>query len=104
MSNVNIGRVIDNIRSNTTVYTPLVETIVNGIQAIDATGRTDGLVCVEAIRSAQRELDESLPDIRSFKIIDNGIGFTDLNRESFDTLYTDLKLSQGGKGFGRFTC
>ena len=104
MSNVNIGRVIDNIRANTTVYTPLIETIVNSIQAIDVSGRTDGVVSVEAIRSAQRELDESLPDIRSFRITDNGIGFTDVNRESFDTLYTDLKLREGGKGFGRFTC
>ena len=26
------------------------------------------------------------------------------NRESFDTLYTDQKIEQGGKGFGRFIC
>ncbi len=25
-------------------------------------------------------------------------------RDSFDILYTDLKITEGGKGFGRFTC
>jgi|GEM_PF-6121156 len=36
MSNVNIKRVVENIRSGTTVYTPLVECIVNAIQAVEA--------------------------------------------------------------------
>jgi len=42
--------------------------------------------------------------LRVFLSKDNGIGFTDENRDSFDTLYSDYKLSQRGKGFGRFTC
>jgi|GEM_PF-2647757 len=29
---------------------------------------------------------------------------TKKNRDSFDTLYSDAKIEQGGKGFGRFTC
>jgi len=36
MSNVNIRRAVENIKSGTTVYTPIVETIVNAIQAIDS--------------------------------------------------------------------
>src|SRR3546814_9637852 len=32
------------------------------------------------------------------------IGFTKDNRDSFDTLYTEKKITDGGKGFGRFTC
>jgi hypothetical protein len=55
-------------------------------------------------RSPQGEIDGSLPSIESIFVIDNGIGFTDKNRESFDTLYSDHKIQQGGKGFGRFTC
>jgi hypothetical protein len=104
MSNVNIKRAVENIRANTTVYTPVVEMIVNAIQAIDETQRTDGKVSIRAQRTSQTELDESLPEVSSFEIEDNGIGFTDAHRDSFDTLYTDLKIEEGGKGFGRFTC
>ena len=43
-------------------------------------------------------------EIENIEIIDNGIGFTDENRNSFDTLYSDQKISEGGKGFGRFIC
>src|SRR3546814_18899704 len=32
------------------------------------------------------------------------MGFTDNNRNAFDTLYTERKIADGGKGFGRFTC
>lgn len=103
MSNVNIKRAVENIRANTTVYTPVVEMIVNGIQAIDETGRKDGKVMVRAQRSSQAELDGGLPEVIGFAIEDNGIGFTDAHRNSFDTLYTDLKITEGGKGFGRFT-
>ncbi len=104
MSNVNIKRAVENIRANTTVYTPVVEMIVNAIQAIDEAGKTDGKVSIRAQRSSQAELDGSLPEVITFEIEDNGIGFTDAHRDSFDTLYTDLKIDEGGKGFGRFTC
>lgn len=104
MSNVNIRRAVENIRANTTVYTPIVEVIVNAIQAIESNGRTDGEIFIRVHRDGQLEMDGGLPEVRSFEIHDNGIGFTDENRQSFDTLYTDLKISEGGKGFGRFTC
>lgn len=104
MSNLNIRRAVENIRANTTAYTPVVETIVNAIQAIESTGRTNGKVTVRVLRSGQIEMDESLPSIVGFEIEDNGIGFNDQHRQSFDTLYSDLKISEGGKGFGRFTC
>jgi len=104
MSNVNIKRAVDNIRTNTTVYTPVVEMIVNAIQAIDEAGKMDGKVSIRAQRSSQTLMDGSLPEVSSFEIEDNGIGFTDAHRDSFDTLYTDLRIKEGGKGFGRFTC
>ena len=104
MSNVNIRRAVDNIRANTTVYTPVVETIVNAIQAIDECGQTVGRVQVRALRSAQNELDGGRAAINGFTIRDNGIGFTDEHRNAFDTLYTDHRVAEGGKGFGRFIC
>ena len=103
MSNVNIKRAIENIRSNTTVYTPVVETIVNAIQAIDESVRIDGKVSIRVQRSSQNEAD-GLPEVSSLEVEDNGVGFTNAHRDSFDTLYTDLKIEEGGKGFGRFTC
>jgi hypothetical protein len=103
MSNVNIKRAVENIRANTTIYTPIIEMIVNAIQAIEGASRADGKVSIRAQRSSQFEVDGSLPEVSSFEIEDNGIGFTDAHRNSFDTLYTDLKIKEGGKGFGRFT-
>lgn len=104
MSNVNIKRVIENIRATTTVYTPIAETIVNAIQAIESNGETNGEIAICVHRDDQLNIDGSLSDVQSFEIEDNGIGFTDEHRQSFDTLYTDQKISEGGKGFGRFIC
>ena len=104
MSNVNVGRAVENIRESTTVYSAIVEIIVNAIEAIDEKGNSDGHVLIRARRSPQLETDGSLPEIQGFEIEDNGVGFTNEHRDSFDTLYTDLKIKEGGKGFGRFIC
>jgi len=97
-------RAVENIKSGTTVYTPIVEVIVNAIQAIESRNTRKGRIKISVERSIQNELDGSIPDVESFEISDNGIGFTKDNRDSFDTLYSDQKLQEGGKGFGRFTC
>ena len=47
---------------------------------------------------------DQLEDVDGFVVKDNGIGFTKSNRDAFDTLYTEQKIADGGKGFGRFTC
>jgi hypothetical protein len=104
VSNVNIRRAVENIRANTTAYTPVVEATVNAIQAIASTDRKDGKVTIRALRSGQLELDDTVPAIVGFEVEDNGVGFNDEHRDSFDTLYSDLKVNEGGKGFGRFTC
>ncbi|MEE8057630.1 MAG: ATP-binding protein [Pseudomonadales bacterium] len=91
-------------RSGTNVYTPLVEVIVNAIQAIESNAQRDGEITIVVKRSTQMEMEESLPAVEGFEARDNGIGFNEANRESFDTLYSDQKISEGGKGFGRFTC
>jgi len=104
MSKLNIKRTVDNIRASTTVYSPIIEVVINAIQAIEATSRPNGKIAVRVLRAQQKELDGSLSEVRSFDIEDNGIGFTQQNRESFDTLYSDFKAAEGGKGFGRFVC
>ena len=104
MSKVNIKRTVENIRANTTVYSPLIEVVVNALQSIESRSRRDGHITIRVLREGQTEIDGSLPEIRSFEVEDNGLGFTEINRESFDTLYSDLKRSAGGKGFGRFIC
>lgn len=104
MSNVNVKRLVENIRSGTNVYTPLVELIVNAIQAIDEKGIDDGLVEIEVLRNGQVDLADRLEDVDGFIVKDNGIGFTKSNRDAFDTLYTERKIADGSKGFGRFTC
>lgn len=104
MSNVNVRRLVENIRSGTNVYTPLVELVVNAMQAIDQNGVKNGLIQIEILRSGQADIIDRLEDIDGFIVKDNGVGFTKSNRDSFDTLYTEQKIADGGKGFGRFTC
>lgn len=104
MSNVNIKRAVENIRSGTNAYTPLVEVVVNAIQAIESTENKDGLVEIVVHRSTQSDLLDAIPEVTGFTVRDSGIGFNEVNREAFDTLYTTHKVREGGKGFGRFTC
>ena len=102
MSSVNIKRAVENIRSNTNKYTPIVEVLVNSIDAIEEKPSKTGHITVIIIRDNQDEMYSS-GEIVGFEVEDDGIGFDKEHREAFDTLYTTQKISQGGKGFGRFT-
>ncbi len=104
MSKFIIEGVIENAKERTSVYTPLIEAIVNSIQAIDKSKRTDGKITIKISRNNPDKLfeEDALGDITDIEISDNGIGFNETNRNSFDTLYSKLKVSEGGKGFGRF--
>jgi hypothetical protein len=104
VTSINIMRAVENIRSGTNVYTPIVELIVNAIQAIRAVKPTGGTVRVTVLRSGQSDMHSRLSAVDGFVVRDDGIGFNEAHRTSFDTLYTDIKASDGGKGFGRFTC
>jgi nitrogen fixation/metabolism regulation signal transduction histidine kinase len=101
MSNINIQRAVENIRSTTTVFTPIVEVIVNAIEAIEEAKVSTGLIRLKVRRSSQQELDAEVCDSKILDVLveDNGIGFTEENRASFDTLYSARKILKGGKGF-----
>jgi hypothetical protein len=108
MSKLNTKRLIENIRERTTVYAPLVEAVVNSIQAIEETKRRDGVVQIVIQRSNQAVMqlegdDKVTAPVIGFTVTDNGIGFTKSNRDSFDTVYSEQKRKIGGQGFGRFT-
>jgi hypothetical protein len=102
MSKINILRTIDSINSRINSYTPIIEAIVNSIEAIEEAKITDGEVIVSLKREETLDLEDTQPHVISVKITDNGIGFNQNNRDSFDTFYSDTKKSLGGQGFGRF--
>jgi hypothetical protein len=104
LSSINIKRAVENIRSGTTVYTPVIELIVNAIQAIRVAKPVGGQVTITILRDGQVDLIERIASVDGFTVEDDGVVFDQDHRDSFDTLYSGLKAGQGGKGFGRFTC
>lgn len=102
MSRINIQGTIDNIRSKSNVYTPIIEAIVNSIQSIISKKNENGKIEIILHRENTLEFENSIPNIKTIEIRDNGLGFTQENRDSFDTFYSELKKEIGGKGFGRF--
>lgn len=105
MSKINIDRIVKDIKSRSNSLTPIIEAVCNSIDAIGF-NRTDGLIDIIVKRDGQQKLEladnRASADIIAIDIVDNGDGFTDKNRDSFDTYLSGLKVSQGGKGFGRF--
>ena len=100
MSKINILGIVKNIKSKTNVYTPIVEAVVNSIEAIDK--QENGKIEIVVHRENPLPLGDSKPYIKSIEIIDNGVGFTQENTTSFDTYLSTTKIDIGGKGFGRF--
>lgn len=86
---------------------PLYEAIVNSINAIDEKrmdeSNYDGIIKIEVLREKTLFSDDDENTISGFKIIDNGIGFTDNNMNSFMEADSDYKFKIGGKGVGRFS-
>ncbi len=83
---------------------PLFEAVMNSFQAIRDAKRKPGTGRIRVVIERETTL---LPDepasVRTFAIIDNGIGLNDLNINFFNESYSEHKLSLGGKGLGRFT-
>ena len=80
---------------------PLFEAVMNAFQAIEEAGGKGHVIRIIAER--QGSLDEGKPGpIEAFTVIDSGIGFTDANFDSFETVDSPYKAPRGGKGLGRF--
>jgi hypothetical protein len=91
---------------------PLFEAVVNSIHSIEEAGLSSnsGSIAVQIVRGQQgfdyerdgkRRGTDVYRNIAGFKIIDNGVGFTDPNMKSFLTLDSDYKADIGGRGVGR---
>ncbi|MET0635187.1 MAG: ATP-binding protein [Chitinophagaceae bacterium] len=104
MSKINIQGTIDNIRSKSNVYTPIIEAVVNSIDSIQKSNIKNGEVKIIIKRDVPGLFNDAaqLPLVRHVEIHNNGSGFNKVNRNSFDTFYSDTKRDIGGKGFGRF--
>ena len=91
---------------------PLFEAVVNSIQAVAAANPSvsAGEIVVEIERSPQQALQlegsgrRGAPPqeaIIGFRVRDNGCGFDDANLQSFETLDSDYKATDGCRGVGR---
>ncbi|GEM55106.1 hypothetical protein B0A58_01580 [Flavobacterium branchiophilum NBRC 15030 = ATCC 35035] len=103
-----IGRLNNTILHTSKPLYPLFECLVNSIHAIEDLKKSESKGYIEVIierEQAQQELIstfENLKPIKSFSIIDNGIGFNERNYQSFETGDSRLKIEKGSKGIGRF--
>ena len=94
-------------------FLPVFEAIINSIHSIeDRFGLTDaaekGQIQLHVHRVQQGQLQgvagkRLVEPVESFTIVDNGVGFTDLNLMSFETADSTAKIERGGKGIGRIT-
>ncbi|MFI1110939.1 ATP-binding protein [Streptomyces physcomitrii] len=106
------GRVRNTSLPKSHALLPLLEAVVNAIQAIDARfgdNTESGRLRIKIRRSPQEALDFShtspgraaLKPIVGFTVEDNGVGFTPENMRSFETLDSDHKADMGCRGVGR---
>lgn len=103
MSKLNILGIVRGIKAQTTYLTPIIEAVCNSIDSIG--NLSNGTIDIMAIRDGQKSYEGNTSvsgSIIGFDIIDNGVGFTEANRDSFDTYLSGHKYESGGKGFGRF--
>lgn len=108
-----VGRVRHTKLPKTSGLLPLFETVVNSIHSIEEAGLSsvNGKIAIQIVRNTQIPLNlstgdnkrgpEAVEDIVGFKVSDNGIGFNDVNMESFMTLDSEHKANKGCLGVGR---
>ena len=87
MSKINIEGIVRDIKGRTTYLTPLIEAICNSIDAIG--GKTGGLIEIVVKRDNQKSIEDAeknrgIGSIIAIDVIDNGVGFDNENRDSFD--------------------
>ena len=79
------------------------ELVINAIQAIEEKGdHIDGRIDIYVERGEPDGNVFGRRPISAVKVVDNGIGFTDENYNSFTRSHSTKKADIGGKGVGRF--
>ena len=94
-------------------FLPVFEAIVNSIHSIEDRfgpehAAEQGYIQVHVYRVQQHQLPgmagrPPVEPVKSFTIVDNGVGFTDPNLKAFETADSTAKSARGGKGIGRLT-
>ena len=94
-------------------FLPVFEAVVNSIHSIEdrfglENAAAKGRIEVHVHRVPQLQVPGTvgrplLEPVESFTVVDNGVGFTDPNLESFETADSAAKIERGGKGIGRLT-
>ena len=99
------GRVANTRLASSNGLLPVYEAVINSIHSIESRKPENPCIQIRLHRDQRLELQELhgnyLPDIRDITISDNGVGFTDSNLASFNTLDSRAKEASGGKGIGR---
>jgi hypothetical protein len=100
------GRVRNTSLATKHALLPLFEAVANSIDSIAEGEVKEGRIEVSIQRAPglfDGKPDDSalLPEISGFEVVDNGVGFTARNFESFSTLDSLSKQTTGGKGIGR---
>jgi len=105
---VPVSNMIDQVDLTTEdAFLPLLECIVNSIVSLNKSDlpKSKRKIQITLERgNAPAVLNfDGQNIIGGFKVVDNGIGFTDENLKSFETPYTKYNKKYGCKGVGRFT-
>jgi len=84
---------------------PLYEAISNSIDSIEECGDNikDHTITINLLRGRSLLKESGHWEIDGFEVIDDGVGFTEKNMNSFREAYSQSKVKIGGKGIGRFT-
>lgn len=88
---------------------PIYESIVNSIISLEKRPDNDGktievIIERQNVTDKQTELFDKKPNpIKNVTIVDNGIGFTEENYNSFAQPFSKINKKYGCKGIGRFT-
>lgn len=104
-----IGRVRNTTLGAHHALLPVFEAVINSIHAIEEKGDGKGRIKVDFERDSSQQILEvagaavTKYPIKSFTVVDNGVGMTEENYASFTTSDTTKKMSKGGKGVGRFS-
>lgn len=95
--NTNINKIVNDITKVNILERVLYEAILNSIHS-----ESSNIQCIFEYTTGT--VKSEFKNIKSIKLIDNGIGFIEDNIKSFDTYLSEYKTKQwGSKGTGRFS-